>query len=182
LVAEKGLPLLLRAARELRDRGVAFRLLFVGDGPEREGLQAAARDFDLEGCVTFTGDLRGYDLAQAVRDVSVVVMPSIWEETAGLAAIEQMMRGGAVIAADIGGVGEVVGDAGLKFPAHDWKALAARIEELASDRSRVEAMGQAARRRAEEKFTIERMIREHVELFRECVSGTVQAARAVSAR
>ena len=36
-------------------------------------------------------------MADALRDVHVVVVPSIWEETAGLAAIEQMMRGGLVI-------------------------------------------------------------------------------------
>ena len=47
----------------------------------------------------------------------VVVMPSQWEETAGLAAIEQMMRGGVVIASDIGGLGEVVSEAGLRYKA-----------------------------------------------------------------
>ena len=55
-------------------------------------------------CTTITGFLRGHAFVNALQDVNVVVMPSMWEETAGLAAIEQMMRGRLVIAADIGGL------------------------------------------------------------------------------
>ena len=70
----------------------------------------------LQDRVTFTGELRGPDFRKRLlRSVQVLVMPSRWEETAGLAAIEQMMRGGVVVAADVGGLSEVVGDAGLKF-------------------------------------------------------------------
>jgi glycosyltransferase involved in cell wall biosynthesis len=167
LVAEKGLPLLLHAARRLKEERVAFRLLFVGDGPERALLHSIAKELKIEDCVSFTGDLRNQELDRAVRDISVVVMPSIWEETAGLSAIEQMMRGGVVIAADIGGLSEVVGDAGLKFPPHDWNALASCIQKLAEDPAKRAALGAAARERAREKFTIDRMTREHVSVFAE---------------
>lgn len=167
LVAEKGLPLLLRAVRRLKDDAVCFRLLFIGDGPERLRLRSIAAELQIEDCVTFTGDLRNGDLDRAVQNISMIVMPSVWEETAGLAAIEQMMRGGVVIAADIGGLSEVVGRAGLKFPPHDWEALSVCMRALSANPNQRNALGSAARSRAQKAFSLERMIREHLKLFGE---------------
>jgi glycosyltransferase involved in cell wall biosynthesis len=167
LVAEKGLPLLLDAAKRLKDEGVAFRLMFIGDGPERGQLERCVDEFGLRGAVSFTGDLWGPALERAVGNVAVVVMPSVWEETAGLSAIEQMMRGRVVVAADIGGLGEVVGDAGLKFPARDSEALTARLREAAMNCEEMLRCGSAARERAEKIFGVERMVREHEEVYRE---------------
>ncbi len=113
LVPEKGLPVLLKAAEILIPEGWAFELLLIGDGPERSNLEATIQRYGLDKVVRITGFLRGAPLAKVLSGVRVVVMPSVWEETAGLAAMEQMMRGRLVIASRIGGLGEVVGDAGL---------------------------------------------------------------------
>ena len=165
LVAEKGLPLLLEAAKRLRDDGTSFRLTFIGDGPERARLENTTDQFDLRSRVTFTGDLRGSDLKRAVEKIDVVVMPSVWEETAGLSAIEQMMRGRLVVAADIGGLGEVVGDAGLKFTPYDSAALSSRLQQVAGNRDEAAQLGRAARRRAETTFSVDRMVDEHFRLY-----------------
>jgi glycosyltransferase involved in cell wall biosynthesis len=166
LVAEKGLPLLLDAAKRLRDGGTAFRLTFIGDGPERAKLERLTDQFDLRSHVTFTGDLRGDDLKRAVSNIEVVAMPSVMEETAGLSAIEQMMRGRLVIAADIGGLGEVVGEAGLKFTPHDSIALASRLQQAAGNRDDAARLGRAARQRAETLFAVGRMVGEHFRVYR----------------
>src|SRR2546427_4824649 len=55
---------------------------------------------------------------------------SVWEETAGLAAIEQMMRGRLVIASKTGGLAELVDDASLTFPAGDSQALAQSMQKV----------------------------------------------------
>ena len=119
LVPEKGLPVLLQATKLLKKTGVLFEVKVIGDGPARSGLEKLAESLDVGGLVQFMGDLRDSDLDEAVSKVAVVVMPSVWEETAGLSAIEHMMRGRVVIAAEIGGLSEVVGDAGLKFAPGD---------------------------------------------------------------
>jgi glycogen(starch) synthase len=93
LVQEKGLPVLLKAAKQLDNTGVDFHLTFVGDGPQQVELKAISDKLSLNEMVIFTGDLRGADLDKALRAIQIVVMPSEWEETAGLAAIEQMMSG-----------------------------------------------------------------------------------------
>ena len=166
LVPEKGLPILLHAAKLLQNGGALFKLRFVGDGPERTMLDELASRLGIHDLVEFTGDLRGPALDQAVRNVDVVVMPSVWEETAGLSAIEQMMRGKIVIAADIGGLGEVVADAGLKFRPGDPRALAACITELISKPELAVKLGSAARSRALQLFTIDDAIRNHVAIYR----------------
>ena len=123
LVTEKGIPVLLEAAKKLRDDGFSFHLALIGDGAERENLESEARRLGLQDRTTFTGYLTGAAFEEAVRALRVVVMPSQWEETAGLAVMEKMMRGGLVVVADIGGLSEVVGDAGLKFAPGDVETL-----------------------------------------------------------
>lgn len=166
LVSEKGLPTLLRAAKRLDDEGCNFRLTFVGDGPERANLESLARNLQFRNRVEFLGKLGGAELAKAVQSVQVVVMPSQWEETAGLAAIEQMMRGGVVVASDIGGLGEVVGDAGLRFKVGDSNALYSRLREVIERPSLRASLSLAARRRAMHTFSRNRMIEGHISAYR----------------
>jgi glycogen synthase len=167
LVQEKGLPLLLEAGKRLKDDGFSFHLTFVGGGPLRELLEKESQNLGIARHVSFTGDLAGPDLERVVRPIQIVVMPSLWEETAGLAAIEQMMRGGVVIASDIGGLSEVVGDAGLKFVPGDSQALYARLREVLEAPSLAASLGSLARVGAVQTFSRDKMIQAHVSLYRE---------------
>ena len=165
LVSEKGLQLLLEAVKMLKDERYRFQVKIVGDGPERGKLEVIAREFGLSSEVSFTGHLRGDALRDAVRDVTALVMPSICEETAGLAAIEHMMRGRLLIAADIGGLSEVVDGAGLKFQPGDIGDLAACMRRVLENRTLVERLGRRAREWAVQKFGVDRMVHEHMEVF-----------------
>ena len=169
LVSEKGLPTLLRAAKRLDDEGTDFRLTFVGDGPERANLENLARNLRFRNQVEFLGELQGHELGEALRSVRVIVMPSQWEETAGLAAIEHMMRGGVVIASDIGGLGEIVGEAGLRFKAGDSEALYACLRDIIEIPSLRASLSVAARRRAMQIFDRNSMIEGHVSAYREAL-------------
>jgi glycosyltransferase involved in cell wall biosynthesis len=159
--------MLLEAAAQLRDSGLDFRLKFIGDGPERGRLEELMVARGLSGRVTFLGFLRGDQLERATQDVAVVLMPSIWEETAGLAVIEQMMRGRLVIASDIGGVSEIVGEAGLKFTAGDVDQLTACMRRVLDEPSLVSEIGRQARSRSLGVFQEENMVHAHLQLYRE---------------
>ena len=165
LVPEKGLDVLLRAAKLLKDDACRFEVLLIGDGPERANLEAQIQSVNLRDVARVTGFLRGSALADQLRQIDAVVMPSMWEETAGLAAIEQMMRGRVVIASDIGGLGEVLGDAGLKFPAGDSDRLAAQMKRVIQGGAPISALGKTARDRALSLFMADRMVAEHVALY-----------------
>ena len=178
LVSLKGLPLILEAAKTLQRTGYSFRLRFVGDGPEKAELRRLTEELELENYVEFTGFITGPVFQAAMKDIAAVVMPSVWEETAGLAAIEQMMRGRLVIASDIGGLGEVVDDCGLRFPAGNTEALAQCMKSVLDHPEIIGRKGDNARRRALDLFSERRMLQDHVDLYRRLApSGGGEKAR-----
>ena len=164
-VEEKGLLILLQAARKLKDHGVRFRLTLIGDGDIREELECEVDRLGVRECVTFKGYLTGAALEAALREIQVIVMTSQTEESAGLAAMEHMMRAGVVVVADIGGLSEVVGEAGLKFIPGDPNSLYDRLREIADNPSAISGLPLAARRRAMDKFALLAMIADHVSLY-----------------
>ena len=165
LVREKGIDVLLEAARILREKGKSFEVFLIGDGPERLKLQEIITRDRLESLVQVTGFLTGPALTQALQKVRVVVMPSVWEETAGLAAIEQMMRGKLVIVSDIGGLGEIVSDGGLKFRPGDAQGLAQVMCSVLEQPALIDAIGRKARERALRLFKRQRMVEEHARIY-----------------
>jgi glycosyltransferase involved in cell wall biosynthesis len=170
LTREKGLPLLLNAADQLKKDGIRFHLTFIGDGPQRNELETSVQRLDLANRVTFLGELRGSAFELALRNIQVVVMPSQCEETAGLAAMEQMIRGGVVVVSDVGGLSEVVGGAGLKFPLNDSAALAANLHQIHENSQLMQSLGLAAYSRAAELFNLDSMIQKHADLYEEVMS------------
>src|ERR1039458_2651956 len=161
----KGVSLLLDAASILKQEGRRFALRIVGDGQDRVELEGLARRLDLGDRLVITGFLNGARLREALEDISVLVMPSIWEETAGLAAMEPMIRGRLVIAAEIGGLSEVVGDAGLKFQPSNTAGLAERMRQILHNPAILEMLGKRAGERASQLFRQEQMIESHTRAF-----------------
>jgi glycosyltransferase involved in cell wall biosynthesis len=170
LVAEKGISILLQAAEKLCGDGFSFHLALIGDGAERENLERMARHLGLQDRTTFMGYLSGTEFEEAVRALFVVVMPSQWEETAGLAVMEKMMTGGMVVVADVGGLSEVVGDAGLKFSPGDVQTLYAQLRIALENPSIVATLRLAARARAVKHFNRDSMIQNHIALYREVLN------------
>jgi glycosyltransferase involved in cell wall biosynthesis len=166
LVPEKGIPVLLEAGKILNAEGHDFEIRIIGDGSERPKLEEIIRRDALEPFTSITGFLTGDAFARALRDVSVVVMPSTCEETAGLAAIEQMMDGHLVIAADIGGLTEVVGDSGLKFAPGNAASLADCLRSVIENPALIGSFGEKARGRALQLFQLSKMVAEHVQIYR----------------
>ena len=82
------------------------------------------------------------------------------------------MRGRAVIVANIGGLSEVAGDGGLKFPPGDSGALAECIRTFVEDPDLRAELGERARARAQTLFKQERMVEEHLRVF-----GSVEVRR-----
>ncbi len=167
LTPDKGVSVLISAAIELAEQGCDFRLRIIGDGPERASLEGLVRFLEFRHLISFTGFLEGDDLARATNDAVAIIMPSISEETAGLAAIEQMMRGKLVIASDIGGLSEVLGPTGLKCAPGSSHELALCIRQAQEDPEMRVRLGAAARERALALFTEKRMVAEHLKLYKE---------------
>jgi glycosyltransferase involved in cell wall biosynthesis len=177
-VSEKGVELFVHAAAAVARSGRVFRVRLIGDGPMRAGLEALSSSLGIEGRVELTGFLRGERLEAAFEDVTAIVMPTLSEETAGLAAIEQMMRGRVVIAARTGGLAEIVGDAGLVFTPGDADALADAMRRICDSHELAIELGRAARTRAVAHFQQMRMAEEHRTLYREVIAAHATQPRA----
>ena len=164
-VAEKGIRVLIEAFSFLATERDDFEVLLIGDGPSFHEIQQLIIERKLQQRVRLTGALREPALGRALAGVSVVVMPSVCEETAGLSAMEQMQRGRLVLASSIAGLGEMVGDAGLLFPPGDASALAATMRRVLDHPELIRTLGHAAHLRATQLFGLDRMVREHAAIY-----------------
>ena len=157
LDAQKGWDLLVDAVEGLSDR-VSVRMI----GASVVGDAAAARP--LPAHVAALGWRTPAEIAGELATCDLVVVPSRWEGF-GLVAVEAMRAGRAVLAADAGGLPEVVADGvtGRLVPPGDAAALRAAI--LRFDAATIAMMGSAGRRRFLDHFTIGRTADSLAEIY-----------------
>ena len=131
-----------------RPRRRPARLRLVGDGPERAPPSPSWRALGLAGDVDFLGEQ--VDLPATLAGADLFLLPSE-TESFGLAALEAMACGVPVVASDVGGLPEVIGDdeAGFLRPVGDVEGMAACARRLLDDPALRRRMAAAARRRAE---------------------------------
>ena len=166
LVVEKGVTVLLEAARLLRAEGREVRVTLIGDGPDRPRLEKQIAAEHLENVVRITGFLSGAALRHETERVAAIVIPTVMEETAGLAALEQMIQGRPVIASAIGGLGEIVSGAGLTFPPNDPMELARAIKRILDEPGLAFSLGVSAQERALRSYSFGGMIDAHACVYR----------------
>jgi glycosyltransferase involved in cell wall biosynthesis len=162
----KNLGLLLQACADLKARGVAFRCVLVGDGPCREELTAARADLGLVGLVEFTGAADQSEVLAWWQRASVALLTSA-NEGMPVCLMEAAACGVPAVATAVGGVPELVeeGVTGLLAPAGDHSALATALERLLGDPAWAARVGAAARKRAEERFSVTRQVDRLLDLW-----------------
>jgi glycosyltransferase involved in cell wall biosynthesis len=127
MVPVKGLDVLLAACGRLRDRGVAFRLHLVGDGPLRPALQEQARALGLSAAVAFAGSVPHDRLPDWYRAADLTVLPSRSEGVPNVLR-ESAACGTPFVASRVGGIAEVADPARDRLvPAEDPAALAEAV-------------------------------------------------------
>ena len=129
LVSEKGVDVLLEALRQLKLNGLQPSLTIIGEGPERPALEAQSDAAGLNGQVCFMGAVRGTELARALNAHQIMVVPSRFEAF-GIVAIEGIACGCVAVAAEVGGLPEVIGPCGHTYPAENFRQLAVVLAEL----------------------------------------------------
>lgn len=129
LVSDKGCALLLDAMHKLIEKHHQIDLTIIGDGPERSLLVDTVFKKGLEQYVTFTGALKGIELAKEVANHRIMVVPSLWDEPYGIVAIEGLAAGCILVGSSGGGLGEIVEDIGFSFPNGDVEGLVSSLDE-----------------------------------------------------
>jgi glycosyltransferase involved in cell wall biosynthesis len=151
LIPIKGHIVLLRAFADARRELPELKLDIAGRGPLEPALKALAKELGIDDAIRFLGHVN--PVQAAIEQSAVVVVPSMGEGF-GMVALEAMERARPVIAASIGGLGELVrdGETGLLVPAGDAEPLRAAIVRLAGNLPLAQEMGEAGRRRALARF------------------------------
>jgi len=166
IVTAKGLPLLLEAARLLRQRNRPIELLVVGDGPERAALEKLAEEWKLATQVRFLGSLPDSQIADLLATADLLVVPSLGGEVFGMVIAENMLRGIPILASDLGAFVEVLGDSGRTFKTGDSADLVRQIVQLLDDPAASRRLGVAAHQRVRDFFALGRMIEGHAQIYR----------------
>jgi len=148
----EGIRYLVEAAAILRDRGRPLRVLLVGDGEDREALEARTRDLGLDdGTVVFTGRVPHDEVLAYYCLIDVFVVPRTADRVSRLVTplkpYEAMALERALIVSGVDALREIVvdGETGLVFEPEDAASLADTVEPLLEDPDARRRLGRQAR-------------------------------------
>jgi glycosyltransferase involved in cell wall biosynthesis len=164
LEAEKGHRTLLEAWPLVLAEVPSARLLIIGEGSERDSLEAQVASLGIEDRVVFTG--RREDVPAVTAALDVAVLPS-YREAQGLSVLEAMALGRPVIASRVGGIPEMIEDgvSGLLVEPHDCDALAAGIVRLLTDHPLADMIAHRGHELVHDRFCIELMVHSISDLY-----------------
>jgi glycosyltransferase involved in cell wall biosynthesis len=167
----KRTPDVVRAFRAVVDAGVDGRLLLVGDGPERNGLERLAHELGVMRRCLFLGYQE--EVGRYYEAVDALVLPSGNEGTP-VSVIESLAAARPVVATRVGGTPDVVRDGldGFLVELGDVESIAARLTELAADPERRALMGAAGRQHVRERYAVERLVADTERLYRSLLAAT----------
>jgi len=174
LVEKKGFDVLLRACALLKERGVSFRCVIVGGGPERGRLEKLIRELGLGSAVSLPGACSQEELIDRYSAATVFALPCVVLDDGDRDGIpnvlvEAMAMGLPVVSTAISGIPELVrsGENGLLVGQRDAHALASALELLLRDATLRERLGASARATVTARFDASNAAQQLAALFRE---------------
>jgi len=149
-----------------------LNLVIVGGGPLYDEVAAWASAVP---SVQMTGTVSSDRCAELISHARAVLLPSTWEETFGLVAVEAMAAGVSPIAAGHGSFTELItsGVDGVLFNPGDPGALALAIADVESNPERYEVYGDQARKTYEERFDPQRSVEELLGIYRFAITHPI---------
>lgn len=153
-------------------QSVDAELWMAGDGPERSPAERLAYELGIESHVRFLG--KQDHIERLIPQADVLLMPSE-REAFGLAALEAMACGVPPVAAESGGVAELItsGVDGWLAPVGDIAAHAAKVVQLLTDREAAATMAAAARETAVTRFSTGSVIPQYEAYYRRLMESPV---------
>jgi len=170
LVSIKDYRSLLQAAEKLLQEGRDLQIVLVGSGPEYSNLRNQAEASPLlANRTTFVG--ASNRIPELVNAMDVFVLPSISEGMSNT-VLEAMATGLPVVVSAAGGNPELVEDGrtGFLFAPRDVQALAGHVSRLVADAGFRRRLGDAARQRAVDTFSLSNMVRNYRNLYLDLAS------------
>lgn len=145
-------------------RGLNARLTVIGEGSQLSSLLSRTRELGISDAVRWLGEIPSKrELSARLRQAHLKIYTSLWDGFP-LVLLDAMAMGVPVVATDIPGNCEALGDAGVFVPVEDPVALADRIIEVLGDPARLLELRNAGLKRVA-ALTPDRFADEHLELY-----------------
>ncbi len=169
----KGHVHLFEAMEKLKSDGMHnLKCIVVGKGREIDNLSKFVKDKSLSENILFLGYRK--DIPTLLKAIDILVIPSIEQEAFPRVAIEAMAMKVPVVCSDYGGLPEAVidGKTGIVVPTENTDALCKAIKYLIVHPEVRKVMGEAGRKRVEERFSIEINVRKTEELYLDVIGNS----------
>jgi glycosyltransferase involved in cell wall biosynthesis len=165
LAPKKAVDILLAAFASVSEK-IEETLYIVGDGEEREKLEALTKTLKIDNRVRFLGTKKGQELLDLISGARFAVIPSR-REPFGIVALELMAAGKAIIAARTGGLAEILENekTALLFENENAEELASKMLELAKDANLRAHLAGNARKEAE-GYRWEKIAEQYTETYK----------------
>jgi glycosyltransferase involved in cell wall biosynthesis len=169
-IPAKDYPCLLRAVAELRRRGYELQLYILGDGAEFATVRDMVAELQLESIVSLPGTVSDMDSWYRRFDIYAI---SSMREGLPVALLEAMAHGLPVVATDVGAMSETVsdGEGGLIVVPGEPEKLANALARLLDDPDLRDQLGQGARQRIADHYSVEKVARLHEATYRQLLAG-----------
>lgn len=167
LVPAKGQHILLSACGLLKERGVKFSLVFVGDGEDRPSLEHLAQQLDINDHVTFTGAIGQDQVVQYYNRADIFALVS-FAEGVPVVLMESMAKQIPCVSTNITGIPELIENLknGLLLQPSDVKGLAHALETLITDKKLRIELGKQGRTKVIEDYNLSANCRMMADFFK----------------
>jgi len=168
---QKGLQYLIDALPEVVRKEPAAKLLIIGEGPFKAELEQKIDKTNAKDYVEFLGSLPASEAAKYHNYADVFVLPSLANKTGtealGLALMEAMSSGCAVIGTNVGGIPSLIknGHNGILVPQKDSRELAKAIIMLLKNRKKAETIGKNASNFIRRNYSWVKVGKEFIEIY-----------------
>ncbi len=159
LIESKGLIVLLKACKILKERSLSFSLQIAGNPSKsitKARLKMLVTNFGLDEYIVYLGPKYGQEKNRLLMESDILVFPTL-RDAFPLVVLEAMSAGLPVVSTREGAIPEIVDDGvtGFIVKKGDEKELASKLEELISHPELIDSMGKAGRKKYEKKYTLD---------------------------
>lgn len=169
----KGLPLLLKTMRYLKDNsGMKIKLTIVDKWKEEGIAPPLIKRYGLGEDIEFTGFLTFEELSKQYAITDLIIIPSLFEGFC-FPSVEAMACGTPVVAFKVGALPQVMenGTTGILVDPGDWRAMANAVAKILKNKELRESMGKKGRERVEKLFTWKNSAEQVIEIYRGIINA-----------
>jgi len=168
LVPQKGVEYLIRAIPLILQQHGNVKFVIAGDGWSKDYLEDLARSVGFIDKIRFLGFISDSELTELTMSADVLVVPSVYEPF-GIVALEGMAAGVPVVAANVGGLSEIIEHdrTGVLVYPKNFESIAWGVNRVLSDPGYSNWLVQNAKRKVQEAYSWEAVAQRTIEVYEE---------------